>query len=39
MTIMLAALPGKTLFWLITPPIVMFLVALLHSLKHWNRPQ
>jgi len=30
-------LPGWTVFWLIAPPVVMFLVALIHSLKHWNR--
>ncbi len=32
-----AALPGKTLFWLLLPPVVMFVVTLVHSLKHWNR--
>lgn len=39
MPILLAALPAKTVFWLCAPPVVMFLVALIHSVKHWNRSQ
>jgi hypothetical protein len=30
-------LPTATLLWLVIPPILMFLAALLHSLKHWNK--
>ena len=37
MLALLAALPGKTFFWLLLPPVVMFAVTLAHSLKHWNR--
>jgi len=31
-------LPGETWFWLFGPMAVMFVVALIHSLRNWNRP-
>lgn len=37
MSILLSALPAETVFWLLVPPVVMFVVALVHSLKNWNR--
>ena len=37
MTSLIAALPAETVFWLLVPPVVMFVVALVHSLKNWNR--
>ena len=39
MSMLLAALPGKTVFWLFVPVVVMLLVTVVHSLKHWNRSQ
>lgn len=37
MTPLATALPATTLYWLFVPVVAMFLVALLHSLKHWNK--
>ncbi len=31
------SLPGETKFWLIAPIIVMFLAALIHTIKNWNK--
>ena len=36
---LLMSLPTSTLFWLFAPAVAMFLIALVHSLKHWNRRQ
>ncbi len=35
----LVALSNMTLFWLIAPAVGMLLVTLVHTLRHWNRPQ
>jgi hypothetical protein len=35
----LASIPIETFLWLTIPPIVMAIIALVHSLKHWNKEQ
>ncbi len=37
MTLLVTTLPATTIFWLIAPALAMFLIALIHSLKNWNR--